>query len=52
MGGKYLPVVQWSQVKTLPNLCQIFSKNLIQQLTQDNSGRMIYPRENSRDWYD
>ena len=44
---KYLPFVQYYFVETLSNLCQIFNKNLIQQLTQYNSGRMIYLRENS-----
>ena len=44
---KYLPFVQYYCAKTLSNLCQIFDKNLIQQLTQYNSGRMIYFRENS-----
>ena len=44
---KYLPFVQYYCAKTLSNLCQIFNKNLIQQLTQYNSGRMIYFRENS-----
>ena len=44
---KYLPFIQYYFAKTLSNLCQIFNKNLIQQLTQYNSGRKIYFRENS-----
>ena len=43
---KDLPFAQYYCAKTLSNLCQIFNKNLIQQLTQYNSGRMIYFREN------
>ena len=44
---KYLPFVQYYCAKTLSNLCQIFNKNLIQELTKYHSGRMIYFRENS-----
>ena len=35
----------------MSNFCQIFNKNVIQQLTQYNSGRMIYFRENSNGPY-
>ena len=44
---KYLPFIHYYFAKTLSNICQIFNKNLIQQLIQYNSGRMIYFRENS-----
>ena len=43
----YLPFIQYYFAKTLSSVCQIFNKNLIQPLTQYNSGRMIYFRENS-----